>query len=171
MYEKTIAEFLAMKQFAIFGASEQREFDGYKIIKKLAKKGYKPYPVNPRMASIGKMRCFGNLGELPIVPQVIVIALPPEAALEVLKAGVSHGVRRFWIQPGSESDDVQTYISEHGLSAVLSERGLGRYYSRNSTMAGPHRSFTTKVGARGCPRADRCSAPNQGRCTGCKIKP
>ncbi len=121
MNETTIAEFLKMKQFAVFGASGQRDLDGYKIIKKLSKTGYKTYPVNPRIASIGSMRCYGTLDELPVVPQVIVIALPPEATLEVLKSGVLHGVRRYWIQPGSESDDVQTYISEHGLPAVVSE--------------------------------------------------
>ena len=55
------------------------------------------------------------------MPQVIVIALSPESTLEVLKSAVMHGVRRFWIQPGSESDDVLTYISEHGLPAVVSE--------------------------------------------------
>lgn len=121
MSEEIIADFLQMKQFAVFGASEEHGQDGYRLVQSLANSGYQTYPVNPRIAKIGKMRCYGNLDELPAVPQVIAIALPPEAALEVLKSGVMHGVRRFWIQPGSESDAVLTFLSEHGLHAVVGE--------------------------------------------------
>ena len=110
-----------MKQFALFGVSEDREQIGFKILKRLARAGCQAYPINPRIASIASMRCYGTLDELDVVPQVIVIALAPEPTLEVMKAGAAHGVRRFWIQPGSESDDVQTYVSENGLSAVLCE--------------------------------------------------
>ena len=119
--EKNVEEFLKMKHWAVFGASDKVEHPGYKVVRRLAKKGYRVYPVNPRIAKIGSMRCYGNLDELPGPPQLIVIAVRPEAALEVLKAGVAHGVRRFWIQPGSESDEVLTYVSENGLAAVHSE--------------------------------------------------
>ena len=119
--EKNIIEFLKLKHFAVFGASDKAESPGHKIVQRLSKKGYKVYPVNPRIAKVDSMRCYGTLDEIPAVPQVIVVSVPPEPALEVLKAGVSHGVRRFWIQPGSESDDVLTYVGENGLLVVHSE--------------------------------------------------
>lgn len=119
--EKNINEFLKLKHFAIFGASDKHESMSYKLVRRLAKKGYRVYPVNPRIAKIDTMRCFGTLDEIPTLPQVIVVMTPPEPSLEVLKSGVGHGVRRFWIQPGSESDDVLTYASENGLVVVHSE--------------------------------------------------
>lgn len=130
MIEKNITDFLKMKNFAVFGASNNQEHPGYKLVQRMAKRGFKVYPINPRIAKIGSMRCYGNLDELPSVPQVIVTALPPEPTLEVLKTGMAHGVRRYWIQPGSESDSVLNFLSENGLTAVYSEclyNELGRH--------------------------------------------
>jgi len=115
------AEILGMGHFAVFGASDREDDVGCRIVNRLKKAGYKAYPINPRIAEIGSMRCYGTLDELPVVPQVIVVALPPEPALEVIKSGVAHGVRRFWIQPEAGSDDVLTYVSENGLSVVHSQ--------------------------------------------------
>lgn len=119
--EKNILEFLKLKHFAVFGASDKRDSNGYKIVHRLAKKGYKVYPINPRIAKIDGMRCYGTLDEIPSVPQVIVVSVSPEPALEVLRAGMAHGIRRFWIQPDSESDEVLTFVSENGLIVVHSE--------------------------------------------------
>ena len=121
MNDARIAEFLDQNQFAVFGATEEHGLIGYKIVKRLEEEGYETYPINPRIALIDSMRCFGNLDELDIVPQVIAIALPPESTLEILRCGFAHGVRRFWIQPGSESDSVCSFVDEHGLSAVFHE--------------------------------------------------
>ena len=118
--EEMIDEFLKMKTFAVFGASDQRDCIGYKIVHQLAKKGYDVFPINPRIAKIGSMRCYGTLDELPSVPQVVVINLPPGPALEVMKSSLLHGIRRFWLQPGSESDSVLTFPSENGLVTVHS---------------------------------------------------
>jgi len=119
--EKNVQEFLKLKHFAVFGASDKHEAMGYKLVHRLARRGYKVYPINPRIAKIDGMRCFGTLDEIPTLPQVIVVSVAPEPALEVLKSGVSHGVRRFWIQPESESDDVLTYVGENGLIVVHSQ--------------------------------------------------
>ena len=121
MCEATVAEFLEQKQFAVFGASEEPDCSGHRLVQLLAQAGYDTYPVNPRMARIDSMPCYGNLDELDLVPQVIAVALPPEATLEVLRCGLAHGVRRFWIQPGSESDAVRAFVAENGLSAVFHE--------------------------------------------------
>ncbi|MBN1865744.1 CoA-binding protein [Candidatus Sumerlaeota bacterium] len=118
--EETIDEFLKLKSFAVFGASDSHDCSGYRIVQQLAKKGYTVYPINPRIAKIGSMKCYGTLDELPVVPQIVVINLPPGPALEVMKSGLVHGVRRFWLQPGSESDSVLTFPSENGLQTVHS---------------------------------------------------
>ncbi|NQU43652.1 CoA-binding protein [bacterium] len=119
--EDNITEFLSLRDFAVFGASDQRDQAGYRLVRSLGQSGYHVYPINPRIASIGAMRCYGTLDELPVVPQVLVIALPPESAYEVVKSGMAHGVRRFWIQPESRSADLLTLIDENGLAAVHSE--------------------------------------------------
>ena len=118
MDESVIADFLQTRQFAVFGASDKPNSEGLKIVQRLVKAGFQTFPVNPRIAKIGSMRCYGNLDEVPVTPMVVLVKLQPDYTLEVLRSSVAHGVRRFWIEPGSDSDDVLTYISEHGLSAV-----------------------------------------------------
>jgi len=127
--EKKAEEFLKMKHFAVFGVSDRRSHPGFKMVRRMVKRGYRVYPINPRIAKLQSMRCYGTLDELPVVPEVVVCALPPAATLEVIRSGVAHGVRRFWIQPGSESESVLSYLDENGLTAVHSEciyRELGK---------------------------------------------
>jgi predicted CoA-binding protein len=121
MTGQNIAEFLKQERFAVFGVCNRTDHPGYKILKRLKRRGYKTYPVNPRFARVGSMRCYGTLDELPTVPQVVVVTdVPPESVLEIMRSSVTHGVRRFWIEPASESDEVLTYVSENGLAAVHS---------------------------------------------------
>lgn len=124
MSDANIENFLQMKAVAVFGASSDKDSEGFKLVKKLARAKFSVYPINPRIAKVGTMRCFGTLDDLAGTPQMLVISLIPEATLEVLKVGSSHGVRHFWIQPGAESDEVLTYISEHGLHAMTYENLL-----------------------------------------------
>ena len=118
MSQDHVQEFLALKHFAVFGASDREHDMGHQVLKRIASSGRKAYPVNPRIARIGPMLCYGTLDEIPVLPQVVVVALPPGPALEVLKSAFLHGVKRFWMQPGSESGAALTFISDNGLTAV-----------------------------------------------------
>ena len=122
MTDETAAiEFLALEHFAVFGACEERGNLGYKIVKRLDRAGYQVYPINPRIAKIGVRRCYGNLDDTPETPQVVVLSIPPEYVVPILKSASDHGIRRFWIQPGSESTDALAYISANGFSVVAEQ--------------------------------------------------
>ncbi|MFP4379169.1 MAG: CoA-binding protein [Candidatus Sumerlaeia bacterium] len=119
--EKTIAETLEMKHFAIFGASNRKNSNGYKIFKKLHENGYKVYPISPRLVDIDGVRCFGTIEEIPFVPQVVCIATPAEICYDIVKGAYDHGVRRFWIEPESCSEESLAFIARHELPAVCTE--------------------------------------------------
>lgn len=114
---ESMQDFLEQTHIAVFGASDKKTHAGYKIVHRLKKRGYKVYPVNPRIARVGTMRCYGTLDEIPGQPQGILVNLGPEAALEIVRSGLAHGVRRYWIEPDSVSDELLTLLSENGLES------------------------------------------------------
>ncbi len=118
--EEVTEEFLENSQIAVFGASDKKTHIGYKIVQKLNKAGYKVFPINPRIVKIGTQRCYGTLDELPSSPQGVVVTLAPEAALEVVRVSLAHGIRRFWIEPMSVSDELMVFLGDRGISAVHS---------------------------------------------------
>ena len=118
--EEVTQEFLEHTHIAVFGVSDKKNHIGYKILQKLSKAGYKVFPINPRIAKIGTQRCYGTLDEIPATPQGIVVTLAPEAAIEVVKVSLAHGIRRFWIEPMSVSDELLVFLGDRGINAVHS---------------------------------------------------
>ncbi len=104
--------------FAVVGVSRDRNKYGRKVYEDLKAAGYRAYPVNPNVDSIGEDRCFRSLKELPEKPDVVSIVVPPEAALGVLEECASMGITRVWMQPGSESDDAIGFCREHGMEVL-----------------------------------------------------
>jgi predicted CoA-binding protein len=116
--QENLSHFLDLSHLAVFGADPDAASDGYRLVGRLEKAGYQVYPINPRCAECHGLTCYGSLDEIPHPPQGVVIALHPEATLEVLRASFQHGVRRFWLQPGSESEEVDRFGAETGAAVV-----------------------------------------------------
>lgn len=117
-------DFLDVRSLAIFGAKDKADNEGFQILEKLKNNGYRVYPVNPRYAEIAGMRSYANLDELPMAPDVVVLALPPEMAMEVVKVAESQGIRKFWVQPAAKSEELLAFLTSHGLFSMSSENIL-----------------------------------------------
>jgi len=116
--DKLIKDFLAQKTFAVVGASSNEEKYGNIIFKFLVKKGYKVYPVNPRLDMLDGIKAYPNLGSIPEKVDVIDIVVPPKMTEEVVKECKKLGLTRVWIQPGAESEEAVRYCKENGISVV-----------------------------------------------------
>lgn len=128
--------FKAGNIFLIVGATNDLSKYGGKVFKDLKEAGYGIIAVNNRVG--GKEEIQG----LPSYPSVtaffdrvieffneqqkqdaiakivLVLVIPPQAALEVLHEATDHGVRRAWFQPGAESDEALTYCKEQGVEVI-----------------------------------------------------
>ncbi|MDL1971830.1 MAG: CoA-binding protein [Deltaproteobacteria bacterium] len=119
--EELIEKFLDSKNvFAVIGVSRDPEKYGYKVYKDLKKAGYTVYPINPKTESIDGDKCYNSLRELPERPDVVDIVVPPKITERIIKECKELGIKRVWMQPGSESEEAISFCKENNIEVVHS---------------------------------------------------
>lgn len=89
---------LAPRSIAVIGASDNAHKIGGRPISYLSRFGFQGriFPINPARAEVQGLRSYKALGDLPEVPDVAIIAVPGELAVQAVdecaRAGVSLGI-------------------------------------------------------------------------------
>jgi uncharacterized protein len=109
-------EFIRQKTFAIIGASQNRSKYGNIVYRNLRSKGYRVYAVNPHTDTVENDRCYPTIGSLPEKVDGIVTVVPPSVTEKVIREVYSAGIKRVWMQEGSESGDAIRYGIDHGMN-------------------------------------------------------
>ena len=117
----SIDAFLAEPAIAVVGVSRSGKGFGNFAARELRRKGYRVYPVNPEADLIDGERCFRSLSGLPEPVRAVLVVVPPERALGVVREAAAAGIRRVWLQQGSQSPQVILVCSELGLETVAGE--------------------------------------------------
>ncbi len=123
---------------AVVGATRDRSKFGYKVLMDLRQGGYRVYGINPNYREIEGIDCFPDVQSLPEVPDLLIFVVPPEVTEKALAEAAKAGVRRVWMQPGSESPRAIAFCREKGIQAIhgacimiyrreAEERGLGSF--------------------------------------------
>ncbi|MSQ59239.1 MAG: CoA-binding protein [Betaproteobacteria bacterium] len=83
------------RSIALIGASENPNKIGGRPLLYLGRHGYKGkvYPINPNRKDAQKYKCYPSLSALPETPEVAIVAVPGEAAVEAVRECASMGVR------------------------------------------------------------------------------
>jgi len=119
MKEELIKEFLNKKNiFSVVGASRDPRKYGYQVYKDLKEAGYEVYPINPNAENVLGDKCYPDLGDLPIKPDVVDVVVPPKVTEEIVKACKRLGITKVWMQPGSESETAIKFCDENGMDVV-----------------------------------------------------
>jgi predicted CoA-binding protein len=106
------------KSVAIIGASADRSKFGNKAVRAFVQQGYEVYPVNPREAVIEGLPAFKSIADVPVRPNLISVYLPPPVLVKVLPAIAAKGCDEFWLNPGTESDEVLAEAEKLGLNII-----------------------------------------------------
>lgn len=107
-----------MRSVAIIGASADRSKFGNKAVRAFQQRGYTVYPINPKEAGIEGLPAFKSIAEVPVRPDMISVYLPPPVLLKVLPAIAAKGCDEFWLNPGTESDEVLAEAERLGLNVI-----------------------------------------------------
>jgi len=119
MDEKLIEEFLKKRNvFAVVGASRDHRKYGHQVYRDLRTAGYTVYPVNPNADEILGDKCYPSLESLPERPQVVDLVVPPKVTNQIVKVCKKLGIRKVWMQPGSESETALNFCKENNIEAV-----------------------------------------------------
>lgn len=111
---EAIAECLAQKLVAVVGVSENRDKYGWKVYQNLQRRGYGVLAVNPNHQTINGDKCYASVGDLPAGVGLVVTVVPPLVTRRVVREGLAAGLKRFWMQPGSEDVEAVGAITAAG---------------------------------------------------------
>jgi predicted CoA-binding protein len=103
---------------AIIGASNDRAKFGNKAVRAFLQQGYAVFPVNPREETIEGLRTFKSIADVPVRPHKISAYLLPAILLKLLPDIAAKGCDEFWLNPGTESDEVLAEAERLGLNVV-----------------------------------------------------
>ena len=127
--QSLISDFVNRRVWAVVGASRDRRKFGYQIFRSLLDAGYSVYPINPKGGELDGVRVYPSLADLPELPEVIDLVVPPAVTEQVVREAHELGLKRVWMQPGAESEVSIRYCREHGMQVV--ERACAMVWKRN----------------------------------------
>ena len=113
-----ISDFVNRRVWAVVGASQDRAKFGYRVFHSMRQAGYIVYPVNPRGGELEGSTVYPSLSDLPQLPEVIDLVVPPEVTEQVVEEAHQLGLDRIWMQPGAESPKAIAYCQAHGMQVV-----------------------------------------------------
>lgn len=97
-----ISIMLNARTYAVVGASRSPQKFGYLVYRSLQAAGKTVYAVNPNTVEVNGDRCFASLTDLPSVPDVAVMVVPPAVTEAAVAECAQRGVRNVWMQPGAD---------------------------------------------------------------------
>lgn len=137
MAEKsTIESFLSEKQLALAGASSKANKFGNSVLKELSSKGYELLLIHPEAETINGVQCHKAVSELPDKVGGLINVVPPAQTEKLVQEAHAAGIKKIWMQQGSESPDAIQYCEEHKMEVVHGEcilmfaqpRGLHKFH-------------------------------------------
>jgi predicted CoA-binding protein len=113
-----INEFVTQPALALVGMSRSGKKFGNLAYRTLVSKGYRVYPIHPDATTIHGIRCYSDFADLPERIDSALVVLPPAKALNAIRRAAEAGIRRVWLQQGSESPDVLTACQELQIDVI-----------------------------------------------------
>ncbi len=109
---------LTAQTYAVVGASRSPEKYGFLVCQSLKAVGKTAYPVNPSAGDVDGDRCYSSLADVPRVPDVAVMIVPPAVTEATVTECVRLGIRQVWMQPGAESALAIADCQANGIAVV-----------------------------------------------------
>jgi uncharacterized protein len=108
-----------MKSIAIIGASANQEKFGNKAVRAYVQQGWTVYPVNPKETTIEGLNTYQSVRDIPGSIDEASVYLAPHLVPAILQEIASKGIKRVWLNPGTESDIAVERAEELGLEAIV----------------------------------------------------
>jgi uncharacterized protein len=95
--EALVQDFLAQKNIAVVGVSDQRDTGCNSNYKKFKDSGYQVYAINPRITTYDGSPCYPDLKSLPEKPDAVFILANQTVTDAIVRQCVDLGVKRVWM--------------------------------------------------------------------------
>ncbi len=139
--DSEVQDFWKNNEFAVVGVSTSRTKFGGSIYLTMKAKGFRVYPVNPRLKEFAGDRCYRKVSELPRSVSAAIICVKPDAAVEATNDAIQHGMRHIWYQQGADFSEPAALATAAGVSTVTGKCAL-MYVEPVTGIHRFHRFFT-----------------------------
>jgi len=112
--------FVAEKTLAVVGVSRTSGF-GNRLLTHLVQRGYRVFPVNAQADKVEGQACYRRLDDLPELVGGVVTVVPPSETEKIVEDCARLGIRKIWMQQGSESAKAVSSCREKGIAEVHGE--------------------------------------------------
>jgi uncharacterized protein len=119
--DQNIQTFIDGKRMALVGASRKGGKMGNTVLQELTERGYTISLVHPEAESIDGVKCHPNLQALAGQVDGVIVNVPPQQSLQVLKDASEAGIKNVWLQMGATSSEVEQLGQELGLNVTASK--------------------------------------------------
>lgn len=106
------------KTVAILGASADRAKFGNKAVRAFHRQGWRVFPVNPKAAEIEGLPAYASIRDVPGRLDMVSVYLPPGVLLPLLPEIAAEGCDELWLNPGTDSEEVQAEAARLGLNVI-----------------------------------------------------
>lgn len=120
---EAVQAFLSGRRFAVAGVSRDPKQPANHIYRRLRDAGYDVAATNPGAQEVEGDPCYPDLASVPGPLDGVVIATPPAATGDVVRACAQRGVKRVWMHrsfgQGSVSGEAVTWAREQGMDVIV----------------------------------------------------
>jgi predicted CoA-binding protein len=115
----TVEEILqTCRSWAVVGVSAKPERDSHRVAKFLKDRGYRVYPVNPRLGSWEGDTVYPNLLSIPDPVDVVDLFRRPEDVPSHVEEAIELGARVVWMQLGISHATASKRAEAAGLTVI-----------------------------------------------------
>ena len=120
---ESVQAFLSGRRLAVAGVSRDSKQPANHIYRRLRDAGYEVAATNPGAREVEGDPCYPDLASVPGRLDGVVIATPPTATGDVVRACAERGVKRVWIHrsfgQGSVSGEAVIWAREQGMEVIV----------------------------------------------------
>ena len=102
----------------VLGASNNPERYSYQAVKLLSEKGYKVYPIHPKLQEIDGIKVYSSINQITDVIDTITIYLNPQLSLPLVDQIIQAKPRRVVCNPGTESKELKSRIEAESIPVI-----------------------------------------------------
>jgi len=104
--------------YAVIGASANQEKYGFKVFKDLKEAGFKVIPINPSLKELLNIKAYPLLTVVPVKIDVAIFVVPPPITETILEEAKKLGIKKVWLQPGSESQRAIDFCQKNKIECI-----------------------------------------------------
>ena len=116
--DQQIAVFWQSEEFAVIGASADRNKYGNKVLRCYMQHHKTVYPINPYTDFIEGLACYKNLSILPSKVKSISIVTMPKITESIMLQAINQGINNIWIQPGADSANCPVIAKDNQINLI-----------------------------------------------------